>query len=106
MWIESKIIVNYTHQKSGSDKFGTVLKPVLLSCCAVRRRRRGRESELTYFNFVYQVQKNQLGGVINGISIIAHEVTPLWSIPKTKQSEQFSLRRMAPPKCVLRGKII
>ena len=63
--------------------------------------------ELTYYTFVYQAQKN-VAGVIDGISIIAHEVTPQVIINKQiKASEQqFRLLVQQAPVaiCVLRGK--
>ena len=62
--------------------------------------------ELTYYTFVYQAQKN-VAGVIDGISIIAHEVTPQVIINKQiKASEQqFRLLVQQAPVaiCVLRG---
>lgn len=63
--------------------------------------------ELLYFNFVYQAQKN-VGGVIDGISIIAHEVTPQVIINKQIQAseQQFRLLVQQAPVaiCVLRGR--
>jgi len=69
--------------------------------------KRNGTMELLYFNFVYQAQKN-IDGVINGISIIAHEVTPKVIINKkiAASEQQFKLLVQQAPVaiCVLRGR--
>ncbi len=63
--------------------------------------------EILYFSFVYQAQKN-IDGVIEGISIIANEVTPQAIINKKIKAseEQFRLLVQQAPVaiCVLIGK--
>ena len=63
--------------------------------------------ELLYFDFVYQAQKN-IDGIINGISIIANEVTPKVIINKKIAASEQHFRQLvlqAPVAiCVLKGK--
>lgn len=68
-------------------------EPVYAYEASITLLRKGKP-ELVYYTFVYQVQRN-VWGVIDGVAIIANEVTPQAVLHKKIQESEFHFRQMA-----------